>query len=119
MERTHWPSAIIVVVGLWLIGATFYTDDVAPVAGPVVNSLDWNFIVVGLAFLALGFASLLTRHWLEDWALLAVSVWLAISPWVLGYAGLEAHVTTALAAAAIVALVSGFTVVWSRESRRY
>lgn len=118
MERTHWQSAIIVVVGLWLIGATFYTDDVSPTVGSWVYGTDWNFILVGGAFLALAIASVLTWQRWEAWALLAVSIWLAISPWVLGYAAVGTYLATALAAAAIVAVVAGATVLWSGQTRR-
>ena len=120
MDRTHWQNAIIAVVGLWLIGSTFYADDVTSVAGPVATAPTLNFILVGAAFAGLALLSLLTRQWWEEWALLVLSFWLAISPWVLGYVGAgDYFVATALAAAAIVAVVAGFTVLWSGGSSRY
>jgi hypothetical protein len=118
LERAHWQSAIIVAVGLWLIGATFYTDDVSPTVGSWVKGTDWNFIFVGGAFFALAIASVLTWHRWEAWALLAMSLWLAISPWVLGYAGVGAYLTTALAAAAIVAVISGVAMLWHGGTSR-
>ena len=118
MEKTHWQNAIICVVGLWLIGSTFYADDFAS-PGSANTIPVWNFILVGVAFAGLAVASLLTRQWWEEWALLFLSFWLAVSPWVLGYAEAWSYVTTALAAAAIVAVIAGATFLWSGGSSRY
>lgn len=118
MERTHWQNAIIVGVGLWLIGATLFLN-VTPADGAGGPGAMWNFILVGVAIIALAVTSLLSRQSWEEWSILLLSIWLALSPWILGSSDSGTYVTTALGSAAIVAVVSGMTVLWSGGSSQY
>lgn len=117
MERLHWQDAITVVVGAWLVAAVFVLK-VTPSDGVALTLPAWNFILVGAAVILLAGSALLAYRQWEEWVLLVLAIWLAISPWALGYTELTPYVTTAWVSAAVIALVAGATVLWSGGSTK-
>lgn len=115
MERAHWQDAVVFFVGLGLVTASFVLK-VAPPEGVSLNAANWNFILVGVAVVAVAGSALCAYQQWEEWVLLLLGLWLAISPWLLGYTGVSSYVTTALVAGLIVALLAGATVVWTGRS---
>lgn len=118
MKSLHWQNAVIVAVGAGLVFVALFTN-IMPRTQSLSNGAVWNFVIVGLALAALAFASMLTDQAWEEWAILLVSFWLAISPWVLGYALATSYVETALLASSIIVVIAGFTAIWSGGASRY
>lgn len=117
MEMTHWKDAVAFLIGLGLVTVVFVTKATPP-EGVSVAAANWNFVLVGLAVLVVAGSAIYAYQQWEEWVLLLLGVWLAISPWVLGYSEVTTYLTTALIAGLIVALLAGATVLWTGGSTR-
>lgn len=115
MERAHWQDAIAFFVGICLVAAVFVLK-VTPPAGVSLAVASWNFIAVGVAVLAVAGSALYAYRQWEEWVLLLLGLWTAISPWVLGYSEVTTYVTVALVSGLVVALLAGATVLWTGGS---
>ena len=95
----HWQDPVNIVLGVWLIVSPWvlgFQD---------VTLAMWSTVATGIALgaVALG-ATLVPRAW-EEWTEGALAIWLAVSPWVLGFATVEnAMVNAVLVSAAILVL---------------
>lgn len=76
----NWQDSVTLILGLWLIVSPW----VLGFAG--LEAAMWNAVVFGLVIAAMALAALTTfRDW-EEWIDMAIGAWLAISPWILGFA---------------------------------
>ena len=76
----NWQDSVTLILGLWLIVSPW----VLGFAG--LEAATWNAVVFGLVIAAMALAALTTfRDW-EEWIDMAIGAWLAISPWILGFA---------------------------------
>jgi hypothetical protein len=75
----HWQDTTNAVLGGWLI--------VAPLALGFQSDLTAlaNTVFVGALLLAAALGAILVPRPWEDWTETALGLWLAISPWVLGF----------------------------------
>jgi hypothetical protein len=76
----HWQDSTNAVLGVWLIVAPLalgFHSDVAALA---------NTSIVGILLLAAALGAILVPRVWEEWTETALGVWLAVSPWVLGFA---------------------------------
>ncbi|MBB4019421.1 hypothetical protein GGR16_004472 [Chelatococcus caeni] len=68
----------------------------------------WNAWLVGAAIALIAIGALVSFAEWEEWANLALGIWAAISPWVLGFTGLAAafypHVIAGVIVAALAAI---------------
>ena len=98
MRGVSW---INVLIGAWLIASPW-----------VLNFTDWaatsNHVLFGflIAILAASSAVIAWRVHALSWLNAAFGGWLLVSPWLLGYADLEAAGMNSMAAGIIVALVA-------------
>ena len=94
-----WEEWLNLIVGLWALVSPWvlgFQD---------VTLAMWSTVATGVALgaVALG-ATLVPRAW-EEWTEGALAIWLAVSPWVLGFATVEnAMVNAVLVSAAILVL---------------
>lgn len=76
----HWQDGVTLLVGIWVATSAWvlgYGD---------VDMAMFNGVVIGVALIAAAAgAILLPRAW-EEWTELVLGLWLAVSPWLLGYA---------------------------------
>jgi SPW repeat len=99
MNTVHQHHLMIATLGIWLVSSPlmlgYTTIDAA-----LINSL-----MVGIALVVLAKLLMNTPQRWEPVAILAIGGWLIMSPWILGFEGIEA--------ARINALVSGAAVIGS------
>jgi hypothetical protein len=96
----HWQDPANFIIGLWLMASPWvlaFDSDVTPTANAVI----FGFFVAGLALLAM----LKVMVW-EELVSVVLGVWLAVSPWVLGFTGHPAALWNAAVAGVLVALLA-------------
>ena len=100
MSVKHWQDPVNLVLGLWMVASPWvlkYATETSPT---------WNAVILGLLIGAIALFALLEVMAWQEWANLALGVWLAISPWLLGFGGLFAATWNAVIAGAVVALLA-------------
>ena len=84
MERMkHWQDPVNALLGAWLIVSPWLLgiqDEPRPLA---------NAVIVGILLLATALGAVFAPRAWEEWTEALLGLWLAISPWVLGFSGLE------------------------------
>jgi len=84
MERMkHWQDPVNALLGAWLIVSPWLLgiqDETRPLA---------NAVVVGVLLVAAALGAVFAPRAWEEWTEALLGLWLAISPWVLGFSGLE------------------------------
>jgi len=105
----HWQDAANAVIGVglvlspWAIG---YATETAPTA---------NAVIAGVALLAAALgAMLMPRAW-EEWTEALLGLWLAVSPWVLGFAASEMARNTAVAAGLVTLVLALWTLLTDQD----
>lgn len=79
----HWQDPVNALLGAWLVispWALGYQGETTAMANAIL-------VGVALAAAALG-ATFVPRAW-EEWTEGALGLWMVVSPWVLGFAGLR------------------------------
>jgi SPW repeat len=100
---THWRDVVNLILGLWLVispWALAYMMETIPM---------WNAIIVGVIIAVAAIAALVAFHKWEEWANVALAVWLIISPFALDYASQ----TTVLWNQLIVGVLVGILALWT------
>lgn len=76
----NWQDSVNLILGLWLIISPWVLGFTG------IGAAMWNAVVFGVVIAAMALAALTTfRDW-EEWVDVLIGAWLAISPWVLGFA---------------------------------
>ena len=70
------------------------------------GAASWNAWIVGIAVVVFALAAVADLQEWEEWVNLALGLWLAVSPWVLGFAGLAAAMWTHVGAGLAVAILA-------------
>lgn len=101
-----------IVAGLGLLLSPWYLGYVSePYAAP-------NAWVAGAAVVLIALAALFAFHQAEDWGSLAVGLWAALSPWLLGFADLSSATTAHVVAGLIVAILAALRL-WFSGNRPF
>lgn len=92
----HWQDPVNAVLGAWLVlspwALGFSGDTVAMV----------NFSVVGVLLLAAALGAIfLPRAW-EEWTESTLGLWLVVSPWLIGYSGVESAKADAILSGLVI-----------------
>jgi hypothetical protein len=96
----HWQEATNAVLGAWLLispWALGYSDD----TGAMVNAG-----LVGLALMALALGAVLMPQTWEEWSEAALALWLIVSPWALGFSGIDNAMFAAVGTGAVILALS-------------
>ena len=94
----QWQDRTNAVVGVWLIIAPFalgFQSDLAALA---------NTAIVGLLLLAAALGAIFVPRAWEDWTESALGLWLAVSPWVLGFPTPSARANAVIAGLVVLTL---------------
>lgn len=94
----HWQDRANAVLGVWLIVAPFalgFQSDWVALA---------NTAIVGLLLLATALGAIFVPRAWEDWTETALGLWLAVSPWILGFATPSARVNAVVSGLVILTL---------------
>ncbi|MFN9709744.1 MAG: SPW repeat protein [Burkholderiales bacterium] len=99
----HWQDVVNLLIGVWLL--------ISPWAMGLQDqgTITANFVIVGLALIALTLGALFVPKAWEEWSACAAGLWLVASPWLLDFASHLNATRNALAAGAAVVLMC----VWS------
>jgi hypothetical protein len=107
---THWRDVVNLILGLWLVispWALAYMMETIPM---------WNAIIVGVIIAVAAIAALVAFHKWEEWANVALAVWLIVSPFALGYASHTTVLWNQLIVGALVGILALWTALTTPES---
>lgn len=91
MDGRHWQDWFVTLIGIWLVVSHWALDIAAPegISAALATVALWNAIVSGVVAIALGVAATAAFKAWEEWASIALGLWLVVSPWLLGYAAMQ------------------------------
>ena len=98
-----WQDGVNVLLGLWLIVSPWALAFVAN------STASWNVWIIGTIIAVASAAALVAFHAWEEWVNIALAAWLIISPWIFGFADLQAAMWNQI----IVGLIVGGLAIWS------
>jgi hypothetical protein len=103
-QLKHWQDTGNAVLGLWLVFSPL-------VLGFQTELVDMgNTVLVGLLLLAASLGGMFVPRAWEDWTETALGLWLAVAPWVTGFA-----TTVATVNAVIVGLIVLTLALWALQ----
>jgi len=91
MKMKHWQDPVTALLGVWLIlspWALGFQSSTAAMA---------NAVIIGLALAAAAMGTMYVPRAWEEWTVGALGLWMVVSPWVLGFRGLQVARTSAVA----------------------
>lgn len=77
---TRWQDGANLALGAWLFASPWILGFTGSI------SAMWDALVFGAIIAVAALAALIDRHIWEEWADMVFGAWVAISPWVLGFA---------------------------------
>ncbi|KQQ85706.1 SPW repeat protein [Aureimonas sp. Leaf324] len=87
MNEQRWQDWLVALIGAWLVLSnwilTFQASE--PLSALTGRLIFWNSAIVGVVALVLAVMSLTSHKAWEEWVNIVLGLWLAISPWVLGF----------------------------------
>jgi hypothetical protein len=105
----HWQDPVNALVGVWLILSPwvlgFQSD---------LNALS-NAVIVGILLIAAAVGAIFVPRAWEEWTETALGVWLAISPWALGFAALQTAMVSSVASGLVVAVLALWVLVTDKD----
>ena len=108
MSRMRWQDWVTLAAGIWLLVSPAIFNYAG--AGPAT----WDAVVLGIAVIILSIIELSVPRVAEEWAMVALGVWLVLSPWLLGFASK----TTAAWNTVVVGIVVGGLALWAAMGQR-
>ena len=102
LQMKHWQDPVNALLGAWLVLSPWllgFQQETAAMA---------NGVVIGLALIAAALGAMFVPRAWEEWTEAALGLWMAVSPWVLGFQ----HMQAAMAAAAATGLAILILALW-------
>jgi hypothetical protein len=99
-NSNRWEDWANLLLGAWLFVSPWVLQFVVGTGSNA--SAAWNAWISGTVIAVIAVAALLQSQQWKEWANIVVGIWVAISPWVLGYTSL----TTATSNAVIVGILT-------------
>lgn len=99
-KMKHWQDPTSLALGLWLVASPWllgYDHSLTATQ---------NFVVVGILVAALALFELFKVAAWEEWSSFALGIWLAISPWLLGFSSIAAAMFNALVVGIAIAALA-------------
>ncbi|WP_298233530.1 SPW repeat protein [uncultured Azohydromonas sp.] len=101
LRLKHWQDGVNAVLAAWVLLSPW------ALGFDGERAATWNALAAGAALLAVALGAMFVPKAWENWAEAALGLWLVISPWVLGFAGLrDAMLSTALTGVVVLALAA-------------
>jgi hypothetical protein len=108
-QMKHWQDPVTALLGVWLVlspWALGYQSNLTAMA---------NAVIVGLLLVAAALGAIfLPRAW-EEWTEGVLGLWLAVSPWVLGFSTLQMARVNALATGVAVMILALWVLTTDKE----
>lgn len=99
-QMKHWQDPVNGLVGVWLIlspWALGFQSDMTVLA---------NAVIIGILLLATALGAIFVPRAWEEWTETALGVWLAISPWALGFSAMQNATISAVVSGLVVAVLA-------------
>lgn len=113
----HWQDALVLMIGIWLVASRW----ILTYRSPDTVGLDiasWNFIVVGVTLVILGFIAITSYRLWQEWLDVAAAVWLIVSPWALGFhQAMPTAMWNAIICGLAVIVISGWVILSDRSAQ--
>lgn len=109
----HWQDPLNALLGLWVVVSPWvlgYQDTTTAMA---------NSVVVGLALAAAALGAMLVPRAWEEWTEVGLGLWLAVSPWVLGFSALERVTMNVAITGLVVVALSLWTLLTDKDFRNW
>jgi hypothetical protein len=108
-QMKHWQDPVNALVGVWLILSPWALGFQSE-----TNALA-NAVIVGLLLIAAALGAIFVPRAWEEWTEGALGLWLAISPWALGFAGLQNAMISAVASGVVVMVLALWVLVTDKD----
>lgn len=96
----HWQDPVNALVGIWLIVSPW----VLGFQGEM-NALA-NAVIVGVLLVATALGAIFVPRAWEEWTETALGAWAVVSPWALGFSGLQLAMYSTVAAGVVVVVLA-------------
>lgn len=94
----HWQDPVNLALGVWMAVSPWVLSYAAEMQRPTMNA-----VVVGALIAVLAIYEIVKVMAWEEWANFALGIWLAISPWALGFSSAAVVMWNAVAVGVVVA----------------
>jgi hypothetical protein len=102
-KMKHWQDPLNLVLGLWMIVSPWV------LAYQAESAATTNAVVLGVLIAVLAALELFNVAAWEEWTNFVLGIWLAVSPWLLGFSA----TTAAMANALVVGIVVAALAIWA------
>jgi hypothetical protein len=109
--QARWQDAANGLLGLWLAVSPWvlaYVEETTPA---------WNAAVMGAVIAIAAATALIEFQKWEEWVTAALAVWLIVSPWLLGFSGIEAATWNHVGVGALVAVLALWSAMAAPDTR--
>jgi hypothetical protein len=113
-KQQHWQDLITAALGAWVFVSPWVFQQVTGTHSDMSEAAAlaaWDLWVVGITLAVVAAMALLAFHSWEEWLVVALGVWLLLSPWLLGFNVLHGLRLNAVVTGALVVLFA----CWSLE----
>lgn len=108
LKIKHWQDPISLTAGLWMVISPWvlgYQTQSTPM---------WNAVILGALIAAVAFTALFQVFAWQEWTNVLLGAWVIVSPWALGFSGLQ----VAMLNAVIVGVVVAGLAIWALGTDR-
>jgi uncharacterized membrane protein AbrB (regulator of aidB expression) len=114
MSKLRWQDVVNLLMGLWIASSPWvlgYSSE--------YSLAMWSGLIVGGAILVIASIDLdMPARW-EEWTLVALGIWVAVSPLVLAFGSSRIATLNSVASGIVVAALAGWALVAAHGWRRH
>jgi hypothetical protein len=118
MNEQHWQDWLVAVIGAWLVVSNWVLGYVVPESAPIHigRLIFWNATLTGIVAIVLAVLALAAFRFWEEWADIAIGLWLVGSPWLLGFADIRPALWNVVLSGVAIVLSAAWTLYETREA---
>jgi FtsH-binding integral membrane protein len=118
MNERHWQDWLVAIVGAWLVASNWVLSYALPDTAPTAlgATIFWNSVLTGAAAILLGGTAIAAFTLWEEWADIAIGLWLVVSPWILGFANIQLAMWNVVLSGVVIILSAAWTLYDARET---
>lgn len=112
-QLKHWQDPVNAIVGVWLIVSPWvlsFQGDMGALA---------NAEIVGVLLIAAALGAILVPHAWEEWTEAVLGMWLAVSPWMLGFYGHQGATASAFVGGLVVTVLALWVLMTDKDYVRW
>lgn len=108
MLMKHWQDAVVSALGVWTITQSWLADHLQAI-------VIWNATIVGFFIAAASLSALLRGAAWKEWTCALLAVWLAMSPWSLGFSAPAGLVWSTMVSGTVMEALALWVLVSDRD----